>query len=212
MKDDVPAARYDTSDASDTNNSSDTDEYGTLERDGDLSVLRYRCRLAHSPEKVWRALTEDEHLAGWFPTTIEGARAAGSPLHYSFRQNEGDPFDGEMLVFDPPACMELRWADDLLRFELMADGPGCVLSLTVTFPDRGKAARDAAGWHVCLEQLGFVCAGDPLPWQPPDRWRTVHPRYLERLGPEASTIGPPAEYERAHGTDGEPVRADRSAS
>ncbi len=169
------------------------DEDGTLERVGDLSVLRYRRRLAHSSTLVWRALTEDEHLAGWFPTTIEGERASGAPLHYAFRQAEGEPFDGEMLTFDPPTCMELRWADDVLRFELTADGTGCVLSLTVTFSEHGKAARDAAGWHVCLEQLDFACAGEPPPWQPPERWRTVHAHYVSTLGPDAALIGPPQE-------------------
>ena len=33
------------------------------------------------------------------------------------------PFDGEMLAFVPPSLMELRWADDVLRFEIdRADG------------------------------------------------------------------------------------------
>jgi uncharacterized protein YndB with AHSA1/START domain len=189
VSDDAPAASAARTAAADT----DVDADGTLEYDGELSVLRFRRRLAHSQDKVWRALTEDDHLVGWFPTTIEGGRAAGAPLRFSFRNAEGEPFDGEMLVFDPPACMELRWGDDLLRFELVAEGTGCVLSMTVTFPEHGKAARDAAGWHVCIEQLGFVCAGDPLPWRPPDRWPSVHARYVVRLGPEASTIGPPDE-------------------
>ncbi len=116
---------------------------------------------------MWAALTDDEHLAGWFPTTIEGERAPGAPLRFSFRQSEGEPFDGEMTVFDPPSVMELRWADDLLRFELEPEpepeGGGCVLSLTVTFPEHGKAARDAAGWHVCLEQLAHVSRGRDRP-------------------------------------------------
>jgi uncharacterized protein YndB with AHSA1/START domain len=175
------------------------EELGTLERAGGISVLRYRRRLAHPQERVWSALTEDAHLAGWFPTTMEGTRAAGAPLHFSFRESEGEPFDGEMLAFDPPSLMELRWADDILRFELAPDGSGCVLRLTVTFPEHGKAARDAAGWHVCLEQLAHVCEGTELPWKPPDRWRVVHRAYVERLGPETSAIGPPEEWERVHG-------------
>ena len=111
------------------------------------SVLRYRRRLAHPPEKVWRALTEDGHLAAWFPTTIEGVREAGAPLHFSFRHGEAEAFDGEMLVFEPPSLLELRWADDVLRFVLEPAGAGSVLHL-----DRhgflkacGKAARDGAG-------------------------------------------------------------------
>jgi uncharacterized protein YndB with AHSA1/START domain len=177
-----------------------TDEYGTLERlpDG-MSVLRYRRRLAHPRHKVWRALTEHAHLAEWFPTTIEGERVAGAPLHYAFRENEAEPFDGEMLVFDAPDLMELRWGDDVLRFELSADGSGCVLDLTVTFPEYAKAARDGAGWHVCLEQLRYVSDGAPLPWSPEDRWRVVHRFYVERFGPEASAVGPPKEWEQVDG-------------
>ena len=167
------------------------EEYGTLERTDNRSVLRYRRRLAHPREKVWRALTEDQHLAEWFPTTIEGERAGGARLHFSFREPEGEPFDGEMRVFDPPSVMELLWAQDVLRFELRPDGKGCILLLTVTFPEHGKAARDGAGWHVCLEQLVHVVDGTGPPSKSPDRWRTVHRGYVERLGPEASTIGPP---------------------
>jgi hypothetical protein len=69
----------------------------------------------------------------------------------------------------------------------------------VTFPEFAKAARDGAGWHVCLEQLAFTAAGEALPWEPPDRWRAVHPRYVSSLGPDASALGPPEEWERAHG-------------
>ena len=178
------------------------EEFGSLERVGDASVLRFRRRLAHPPQRVWTALTDDEHLVGWFPTTIEGERQPGAPLRFSFRRSEGEPFDGEMLVFEPPSVMELRWADDILRFELEPDGSGCLLSLTATFRGHGKAARDAAGWHVCMEQLAHVVDGTALPWEPPDRWRAVHPGYVARLGPEASRVGPPAAWERAHGPAG----------
>ncbi len=109
-------------------------------------------------------------------------------MHFSFRESEGEPFDGQML------------ADDILRFELEPDGPGCI-RLTVTFPEYGKSARDAAGWHVCLEQLTHVLDGTPPPWKPPDRWRVVHRGYVERLGPVASATGPPEEWERVHGAD-----------
>jgi uncharacterized protein YndB with AHSA1/START domain len=177
---------------------SDADEFGSLEEAGDVSILRYERRLAHPRERVWRALTEDAHLAAWFPTTIAGARHAGAPLRFSFRQGEGPPFDGEMLAFVPPALMELRWADDNLRFELQSDGDGStILRLHVTFPEHGKAARDAAGWHVCLERLVFNCddgdAGAELPWDPAEHWRVVYREYMARFGPEASTIGPPQE-------------------
>ena len=180
---------------------SDAAEFGSVERAGDVSILRYERRLAHPRERVWRAITEDADLAAWFPTAIEGPRHAGAALHFSFRQGEGQSFDGEMLAFVPPSLMELRWADDILRFELDSDGDDdTILRLKVTFTEYGKAARDAAGWHVCLERL--VLAGDgagaELPWDPAERWRVVHQEYVRRFGPEASTIGPPQEWDETH--------------
>ena len=174
------------------------DEFGTLERHGDVSVLRYERHLRHPRERVWRAITEDADLAAWFPTTIEGPRRAGAPLRFSFRQGEAEAFDGEMLAFVPPTLMELRWADDVLRFELDDDGggdtgSGCVLRLSVTFTEFGKAARDAAGWHVCLERLSASCDGDGAGAAPsgPDRWKELFRTYGELFGPGASAVGPP---------------------
>jgi hypothetical protein len=85
-----------------------------------------------------------------------------------------------MLALDPPSLMQLRWADDVLRYP---DGSGCILRLTVTFPDHGKASRAAAGWYVCLEQLTHALDGAAPPWKPPDRWWVVHRGYVERLAP-----------------------------
>jgi hypothetical protein len=88
------------------------------------------------------------------------------------------------------------WGTDRLRIELQADGDGTVLTLTDTFGELGKAARDAAGWHECLDRLVRTLDGDALPeWG--DVWRAVHPRYVDALGPDASTIGPPAGWEDA---------------
>ena len=99
-----------------------------------------------------------------------------------------------MLVFDPPSVMEFTWGTDLLRIELQPDGAGTLLTLTDTFDDLGKAARDAAGWTECLDRLVSELDGTPPPaWG--DRWREAHPLYVERLGPDASAIGPPAGWE-----------------
>ena len=91
---------------------------GELERQGDRAVVRFTRRFPYTPQDVWPALTEPDHLVAWFPTTIEGRRESGAPLHFGFRDMEGPPFEGEMVRFDPPTVMELRWGDETLRFEL----------------------------------------------------------------------------------------------
>ena len=72
--------------------------YGELDqlRDGRWQ-LRFTRTLSHPPDKVWRAITEPEHLLHWFPTTIEGERAAGAALRFSFPGGQAPPMVGEML-------------------------------------------------------------------------------------------------------------------
>jgi len=179
------------------------DELGQIER-GDGGVrLTFTRRFSYSPPKIWRALVEPEHLAAWFPTTIDGERAVGARLRYGFREDEAPPFEGEMLAFEPPSLMELRWGDEVLRFEVAPDGDGSVLVFTCLFAEIGKASRDAAGWHSCLDLLGFGVAGQTAPWSARERWKQVHAIYVHRFGPEASTIGPPEEWERTHDSVGE---------
>src|SRR2546423_670092 len=79
------------------------------------------------PAGVWRALTEEQHLAAWFPTTIDGERAAGAKLSFAMREMEMPPMEGQMLAFDPPSLLELAWGEETLRFELAADGAGTLL-------------------------------------------------------------------------------------
>jgi uncharacterized protein YndB with AHSA1/START domain len=175
------------------------DEYGRLERGVRRVVLHFRRRLAHGPHEVWRAITGAEHLAAWFPSTIEGERKAGAPLHFGFRNEEAGPFDGEMLTFDPPRLMELLWGDETLRFELQSDGEGTLLAFSAGFEEIGKASRDGAGWHSSLDLLRYAIDGEEPPWPAADRWRQLRDSYIVRFGPEASTVGPPREWEEVHG-------------
>ena len=98
-----------------------------------------------------------------------------------------------MLAYEPPNLLEFRWGnDETLRFELQPDGDGSLLTFVNTFAELGKAARDAAGWHTCLDVLAAHLDGQTPP-ATPERWQQVHPAYVERLGPAAATIGPPAQ-------------------
>ena len=167
------------------------EHFGVLDRGDDEVTLRFVRSLPHPPGKVWRALTEPEHLAAWFPTTIEGELSAGSKLRFGFREAQAPPFDGTMLAFDPPVLMELIWGDERLRFELTPDGTGTLLTFTASFAELGRAARDSAGWHVCLDLLGYDLGDAAAPWTQHERWRAVHTEYVARFGPEAAIVGPP---------------------
>lgn len=153
--------------------------------------LRFTRTLRHPVEHVWRALTEPEHLAAWFPTTIEGERAAGASLRFAFPAGQAPAFAGEMTVYEPPTLMELRWGADLIRLELRAVEQGTELTLLDTLDELGKAARDGTGWHTCLDALEASLRLERNPRDALDRWHELHASYVERFGAPAATIGIP---------------------
>ena len=166
--------------------------YGTLEHSADgRSRLRFTRSLPHPQEKVWRAITEPEHLSRWFPTTIEGERRAGATLTFSFPEGEAPPLEGELLVFEPPSVMEFRWGTDIVRIELQPTTDGTALTMLDVLHEHGKAARDGAGWHTCLNSLQAALGGGSNPREHMHAWKTANEYYVEAFGPEAATIGPP---------------------
>jgi uncharacterized protein YndB with AHSA1/START domain len=166
--------------------------YGTVQQLPDERwQLRFTRVLRHPPELVWRAITDPEHLADWFPTTVEGDRRAGARLRFAFRGGEAPPMDGEMLAYEPRTLLEFRWGTDVIRIELREVPGGTELTLLDTLEVLGKAARDAAGWHVCLDALESSLGGAADAREEMTRWAEVQPHYVESFGPEAATIGPP---------------------
>src|SRR5262249_5388242 len=141
---------------------------GDLERAGGRWKLRVSLELAHPPEMVWRAITEPRHLEAWFPQRIVGEWAVGAPLTFEAREGEHPAFDGEVTAWDPPSLLEFRWGTDVIRFEIRPHDngatAGCTFVLTDAFDELGKAARDSAGWHVCLDVLEFHLDGTTPPW------------------------------------------------
>ncbi len=144
---------------------------GTVHQDGATVVLAYERELPHPPEKVWRAITESEHLRHWFPADIVGERAAGADLRFVFWPETveqagqeieavGVPLDdptlpGRMITWEPPRLLELTWDTEHLRFDLAALDGGTRLRLTIRASEPGPRGYQstAAGYHVCLDAL-----------------------------------------------------------
>jgi uncharacterized protein YndB with AHSA1/START domain len=167
---------------------------GKLEDAGGRWRLRFTRELDHPQEKVWRAITEPEHLRAWFPQHVRGEWVVGSPLTFSSPEGRGPDFGGEVLAYQPQSLVEFRWGTDVIRLELAGRAGGCTLTLLDTFGELGKAARDAAGWHECLDRLTDGLGTGGPSFRPGQRWAEVHPGYVAEFGPEAAAIGPPPGY------------------
>jgi uncharacterized protein YndB with AHSA1/START domain len=156
----------------------------TLHIIGTDPVLRLERRLAHPPGKVWRAVTDPAEMAHWFPARIETELKVGAPMRFTF---EGDDkvTHGEILEFDPPKVFVFRWNDDVLRLELLPDGPGCRLVFSHTHSAAGGgrlgAGRNAAGWDQCLAALSARLDGRPGEEPEEEMFRRIA-AYVERFG------------------------------
>ncbi len=139
------------------------DALGHVERTDAGWLLRFERRLGHRPEKVWRALTESQHLRHWLPVDIVGERRAGAALELPFWPEvverfgiENPTLPGEIRTWEPPRVFEWRWDTDVIRFEVAADGEGTLLTLTTWAAPEPHATAVAAGYHACLANLASV--------------------------------------------------------
>jgi uncharacterized protein YndB with AHSA1/START domain len=169
------------------------------------TVLRFERPLAHPPERVWEALTEPGEQGRWHPTPADFEPRAGGAVKYRSDGDVPDMADGAVIEFDPPRVLAHTWGEDELRWEIQPRDGGSLLGLTHTFDDRFKAARDAAGWHLCLDALSASLDGGETPLgrvfarrregggseEHPSDWKELNRAYEERFGIPAEKATPP---------------------
>jgi uncharacterized protein YndB with AHSA1/START domain len=116
----------------------------------------------------------------------------------TFRAELGGPAmpPGRVLEYDPPRTFAYTWGQDALRFELERRPEGSLLTFTHVFDDRFKAARDAAGWELCLQALSSRLEGEPTPGPGegpaiPEGWSELNSEYEKRFGIAPEQAMPP---------------------
>ena len=123
-------------------------------------AVRFERTYAHSVERLWAAITEPGELSHWFPASVSLQEWVGGKIEFT-----GDPHleptIGSVLVFEPPRRLSFTWGSNELHFELVPVGDsGCTLVLIDVLEAPDTAARNAAGWDVCLSELSKHVAGE----------------------------------------------------
>jgi uncharacterized protein YndB with AHSA1/START domain len=157
----------------------------TLIDEGGKPVLSFERFLPKPVEEVWRAVTDTTEMRSWFPTRIDlDEWRVGAEFQHHFEGGSFGPLAGVVLEWDPPHRVSFTWGEDTITFTLSAATGGTTFILTEEL-GRGIAARNAAGWEVCLDRL---VDGDPG-----EDWKPRFDRYVKEyepvLGPQE---GPPA--------------------
>ncbi|RKH14798.1 SRPBCC family protein [Corallococcus sp. CA053C] len=155
--------------------------------------------LPHPPAKVWKALTEPEHLREWAPFDADRSLGAVGTAKLS-TVGTPTPLVSETQVkrADAQKALEYRWGGNDMRWELEPlGGSGTRLTLWHNIA-RGYIAMGAAGWHICFDVLDQLLAGQPIgrivgpEAMKFDGWQRLNAEYAQQFGVETHglTSGP----------------------
>jgi uncharacterized protein YndB with AHSA1/START domain len=161
-----------------------TDDLGTYVQHEGRPAVRFVRTYRHPVERVWAAVSRPEELKAWFPSAVDVEPHVGGRIRFTDDPNTV-PTTGTVLVYEPPRRLGFTWMDDELHLTLEALEDGsCRLTLVNVLADPAAAARNAAGWHVCMAELSKAL--DAVPSRGPhspdaEPWRELYERY-QRAG------------------------------
>jgi uncharacterized protein YndB with AHSA1/START domain len=155
---------------------------------GTRPAVRLVRTLPDPPDVVWRSITDRDELRAWFPCDVVvagGKWTVGAAITFEFAEH-GFTLTGEVLEVDEPRLLVYQWGEETLRFELTPRNGGTELVLVDELP-AAHAARNAAGWEVCLDRLERKNPAD-------DAWRGYFASYESEFTPVlGAQEGPPVD-------------------
>ncbi|MFJ4781745.1 SRPBCC family protein [Streptomyces sp. NPDC088794] len=131
-----------------------------LTRDDGRPAVRFSRIHDHPVAHMWQLVTDAGELARWFPSRAEIELRPGGTITFS-----GDPnmpeSTGRVLAVDAPRHLSFAWGGDELHFDLEElDDKRTRFTLTDVLEAADTAARNAAGWEVCLAALDATARGE----------------------------------------------------
>ena len=163
-----------------------------VRKDGEKWTLILVRELRHSPEKVWRALTEPAELREWAPFETDASLGTVGTVQLTW---VGAPAPLETKVTRAEAPKVLEYGD--ARWELEPLGSGTRLTLWHKI-DRRFISMGAAGWHISLDVLdrhlsgtpiGRIAGGDAMKFA---GWQRLNAEYAKQFGVEPPSWPPSA--------------------
>ncbi|GGV14517.1 hypothetical protein GCM10010260_62150 [Streptomyces filipinensis] len=166
-----------------------TGTYLTL--DDGRPAVRFSRTYDHPVDRVWRFVTDPDELAQWFPSRAEMELRPGGTIRFT-----GDPdmpeSTGRVLAVDPPRHLSFAWGGDELHFDLEAVGArGTRFTLTDVLGAADTAARNGAGWEVCLAALDAKVRGERFEGPhagPSASWKAFYDGYLGAGVPSGAPV------------------------
>lgn len=133
-----------------------------VQKDGDRWTLVLVRKLRQPPAMVWEALTDPAQLAQWAPFDADRNLGSLGPVKLStVGMPKPQVSESRVKRAEPPTLLEYGWGGNDLRWQLEPAGGGTRLTLWHNI-ERGFITWGAAGWHICLDVLDRLVAGEPI--------------------------------------------------
>ena len=162
-----------------------------VQKDGEKWTLVLVRELRHPPSKVWRAITDPEHLRQWAPFDADrNLSAVGTAQLTTVGAPTPMVSETEIKRADEPKLLEFTWGKQDLRWELEPLGDNGTRLTLLHNINRGFISMGAAGWHVCFDVLDHLLGGEPLgrivgaSAMQIDGWQRLNAEYAAEFGVE----------------------------
>lgn len=170
----------------------------SLERTGTFVTLgdgrpavRFTRTYDHPVERVWRFVTDADELAQWFPSRAEIDLRPGGTITFSGDPNMEDS-TGRVIAVDAPRHLSFDWGGDEVHFDLEAlDGDRTRFTLTNVLVAEDTAARNGAGWELCLAALDAKARGERFegPHTGAEApWKEIYRAYVDAGVPSGAPV------------------------
>jgi len=159
-----------------------------IDKDGEKWTLILVRDLRHPPAKVWKAITEPEHLRAWAPFDADRSLGSvGTVTLTTVGMPNQNAAETRITRADPPKVLEYNWGGNDMRWELEPTPNGGTRLTLWHNIDRNFIAMGAAGWHVCLavmdrflddRPVGRIVGMDAMKF---GDWQRLHKEYAEQF-------------------------------
>ncbi|MEX2267044.1 MAG: SRPBCC domain-containing protein [Acidimicrobiia bacterium] len=175
---------------------------GTVKRRDGRIDLHFERHFDAPVERLWAAVSEPKLMEGWLYGPVHELEPhEGGKVEILIYPKGKATVYGKVLRYEPPRLIELTWdvpawtnlageripdfSGTIMRWEVQPDGDGSKLLLTHSLlAEHDWHAHSIVGaWHLHLDGLPALLAGEPIPaFEEPDFF-TMRQKYAEFIGP-----------------------------
>jgi uncharacterized protein YndB with AHSA1/START domain len=160
-----------------------------VEKNGEDWTLVLVKDLRHSPDKVWKALTDPAQLKEWAPFDANASLGQeGATVKLTIVGAPSEQVSETTITrAEEPKLLQYNWGGGETRWQLEPTADGTRLTLHAKI-DRRFIAMGAAGWHVCFDVMERLLDEAPVGrhvgmsmMQDPG-WRRLNEEYSKQFG------------------------------